>query len=126
MPLNAEAKRLVVELNRLGHAIGRACDDMGVAAVFIYAAMMRRVRLDERCPVHGPCEQRVRLDFDGMAGLRENARMAPLGHTLACPQAWNVHTERSARGDIEQLCAAAGGEQGLIRLQHFLDELELK
>ena len=41
--------------------------------------------------------------------------MAPLDHPLARPQARDVHAQRPAEDDVQQLGPATGCEQGLVR-----------
>ena len=52
--------------------------------------------------------------------------MAPLDHALAGAEARNVHAERSAERDVQELRTATGGKQRLVRGDGGAQERQLK
>lgn len=77
-------------------------------------------------PANRAFQQRARHDLDGVHGIVEHVGVAPLRAALACTQARHVHAQGAARGDIEQLRAAAGGKEWLFGAEHLVNQLKLK
>lgn len=126
MPLHAQAEWLAFDLDALGNAVGCLGDQTRAFAQTIDAAVMCRVGLDQPVPANRALQQRARHDLDGMHGVVEHVGVAPLRAALASTQARHVHAQGAARGDIEQLRAAAGGKERLFGTEHLADQLKLK
>ena len=117
---------MTFDFDALGHAIGCLGDQTRALAQAIDAAVVRRVGLDQPVPAKRALQQRTRHDLDGMHGVVEPVGMAPLRAALASTQAWHVHAQGAAGGDVEQLRAAAGGKERLFGAEHLADQLKLK
>lgn len=126
MPLHAQAEGLAFDFDALGHAIGCLGDQARAFTQTIDAAVVCGVGLDKPVPAKRALQQRARHDLDGMHGVVEHVGMAPLRAALARAQAWHVHAQGAAGGDIEQLRAAAGGKERLFGAEHLADQLKLK
>ena len=100
MPLHAQAERLALDFDALGHAIGCLGDQTRALAQAVDAAVMCRVSLDEPMPAKCALQQRARHDLDGMHGVVEHVGMAPLRAALARTQARHVHAQGAAGGDV--------------------------
>ena len=100
MPLHAQAERLALDFDALGHAIGCLCDQARMLAQTIDAAMVRRVGLDEPVPAECALQQRARYDLDGVHGVVEHVGVAPLRAALARAQARHVHAQGATGGDV--------------------------
>lgn len=121
MPLHAQAERLAFDFDTLGNAIGCLGDQARAFTQTIDAAVMCRVGLDQPVPAKRALQKRTRHDLDGMHGVVEHVGMAPLRAALASAQVRHVHAQGAASGDIEQLCAAAGGKERLFGAEHLAD-----
>lgn len=126
MPLHAQAEWLAFDLDALGNAVGCLGDQARAFTQTIDAAVMCRVGLDQPVPANRALQQRARHDLDGMHGIVEHVGMAPLRAALARTQARHVHAQGAAGGDIEQLCASAGGKERLFGTERLADQLKLK
>ena len=126
MPLHAQAEGLALDLDALGYAIGCLGDQARMLAQAVDAAMMRRVGLDEPMSAERTLQQRARHNLDGVHGIVEHVGVAPLRAALARTQAWHVHAQGAAGGDVEQLRAAAGGKERLFGAEYLVDQLKLK
>lgn len=100
VPLHAQAEGLALDLDTLGHAVGRLGDQARMLAQTIDAAMVRRVGLDELVTSERALQQRAGHDLDGMHGVVEHVGMAPLCATLARAQARHVHAQGAAGRDV--------------------------
>lgn len=126
MPLHAQAEWLAFDLDALGNAVGCLGDQTRALTQTIDAAVVCGVGLDQPVSANRAVEQRARHDLDRMHGVVEHMGMAPLRATLARPQARHVHAQGAAGGDVEQLCAAAGGKERLLGAKHLVNQLKLK
>lgn len=126
MPLHAQAEGLAFDFDALGHAIGCLGDQARAFTQTIDAAVVCGVGLDKPVPAKRALQQRARHDLDGMHGVVEHVGVAPLRAALARTQAWHVHAQGAAGGDIEQLRAAAGGKERLFGAEYLVDQLKLK
>lgn len=126
MPLHAQAERLALDLDALGHAVGCLGDQARAFTQTVDAAMVCGVGLDEPASAKRALQQRARNDFDRVHGVVEHMGMAPLRAALARAQARHVHAQGAAGGDIEQLRAAAGGKERLLGAKHLVNQLKLK
>lgn len=126
VPLHAQAEWLAFDLDALGNAVGCLGDQTRAFAQTIDAAVMCRVGLDQPVPANRALQQRARHDLDRVHGIVEHVGVAPLRAALARTQAWHVHAQGAASGDIEQLRAAAGGKERLFGAEHLADQLKLK
>lgn len=126
VPLHAQAERLALDFDALGHAVGCLGDQARAFTQTIDAAMVCGVGLDQPVPANRALQQRARHDLDGMHRVVEHVGMAPLRAALARAQARHVHAQGAAGGDIEQLRAAAGGKERLLGAKHLANQLKLK
>lgn len=126
MPLHAQAEWLAFDLDALGNAVGCLGDQARAFTQTLDAAVVCGVGLDKPVPANRALQQRARYDLDGMHGIVEHVGMAPLRAALASAQARHVHAQGAARGDVEQLRAAAGGKERLLGTEHLVDQLKLK
>lgn len=126
MPLHAQAERLALDLDALGNAIGCLGDQARALTQTVDAAVVCGVGLDQPVPANRALQQRARHDLDRVHGVVEHVGVTPLRAALARTQARHVHAQGAAGGDVEQLCAAAGGKERLFSTEHLADQLELK
>lgn len=126
VPLHAQAEGVAFDFDALGHAIGCLGDQARAFTQTIDAAVVCGVGLDQPVPANRAFQQRTRHDLDGMHGVVEHVGMAPLRAALASTQARHVHAQGAAGGDVEQLCAAAGGKERLFGAEYLVDQLKLK
>lgn len=126
VPLHAQAERLAFDFDALGNAVGCLGDQARALTQTIDAAVMCRVGLDQPVPANRALQQRARHDLDRVHGIVEHVGVAPLCAALASAQAWHVHAQGAASGDVEQLRATAGGKERLFGAEHLADQLKLK
>ena len=126
VPLHAQAERLALDLDALGHAVGCLGDQARAFTQTIDAAVVCGVGLDQPVPANRALQQRARHDLNRMHRVVEHVGMAPLCAALARAQARHVHAQGAAGGDVEQLCAAAGGKERLFGAEYLVDQLKLK
>ena len=126
VPLHAQAERLAFDFDALGNAVGCLGDQARALTQTVDAAVVCGVGLDQPVPANRALQQRTWHDLDGMHGVVEHVGVAPLRAALASAQARHVHAQGAAGGDVEQLCAAAGGKERLFGAEHLVDQLELK
>lgn len=126
VPLHAQAERLALDFDALGNAVGCLGDQARAFTQTLDAAAVCGVGLDKPVPANRALQQRARHDLDGMHGIVEHVGMAPLRAALASAQARHVHAQGAARGDVEQLRAAAGGKERLLGTEHLVDQFKLK
>lgn len=126
VPLHAQAERLALDLDALGHAVGCLGDQARAFTQTIDAAVVCGVGLDQPVPANRALQQRARHDLNRMHRVVEHVGMAPLCAALARAQARHVHAQGAASGDIEQLRAAAGGKERLFGAEYLADQLKLK
>ncbi len=115
MPLHAHAETLALDLDRLRNAVGRNRGEAHVLAEPLDAAMMARVHLDLARPIEDAREKRPVLDRDGVRRVVQDGQVPPVHLALGHGQAGHVHAQGPAQCDVQDLHAAAGGEQGLVR-----------
>lgn len=126
VPLHTQAERLAFDLDALGNAVGCLGDQARAFTQTLDAAVVCGVGLDQPVPANRALQQRTRHDLDGMHGVVEHVAVAPLRAALASAQARHVHAQGAAGGDIEQLCASAGGKEWLLGAKCLADQLKLK
>ena len=126
VPLHAQAERLALDLDALGHAVGCLGDQARAFTQTIDAAVVCGVGLDQPVPANRALQQRARHDLNRMHRVVEHVGMAPLCAALARAQARHVHAQGAAGGDIEQLRASAGGKERLFGAKHLVNQLKLK
>lgn len=126
VPLHAQAERLAFDFDALGNAVGCLGDQARALTQTVDAAVVCGVGLDKPVPANRAFQQRARHDLDGVHGIVEHVSVTPLRATLARTQARHVHAQGAAGGDVEQLCAAAGGKERLFGAEHLADQLKLK
>lgn len=126
VPLHAQAERLALDLDALGHAVGCLGDQARAFTQTIDAAVVCGVGLDQPVPANRALQQRARHDLNRMHRVVEHVGMAPLRAALARAQARHVHAQGAAGGDVEQLRATAGGKERLFGAEHLADQLKLK
>ena len=126
VPLHAQAERLAFDFDALGNAVGCLGDQARALTQTVDAAVVCGVGLDKPVPANRAFQQRARHDLDGVHGIVEHVSVTPLRATLARTQARHVHAQGAAGGDVEQLCAAAGGKERLFGAEHLVNQLKLK
>ena len=126
VPLHAQAEWLAFDLDALGNAVGCLGDQARALTQTVDAAVVCGVGLDQPVPANRALQQRARHDLDRVHGVVEHVGVAPLRATLARAQARHVHAQGAAGGDVEQLCAAAGGKERLFGAEYLVDQLKLK